>query len=78
MTTRNKITLRNDFHNTEATVIALDEIISGRAMHRACRKLCGIDGCTCGGVRGHQDVILEILNQEGDHQVVSEEEYYGY
>jgi len=58
MTTRSKITLRNAFHNTEATVIAFDNIISARAMRRAENKLCGISDCQCGGTRGQQDVYL--------------------
>ncbi len=76
MTIRKRITLRNDFHDTEATVIAVDGIINGRAMHRATRKLCGIDGCTCGGVRGYQDVLLEILNQDGDYAAIDPKDYY--
>ena len=34
MTTRRTITLRNNFHNTEAKAIALDGVISDRAMKR--------------------------------------------
>jgi hypothetical protein len=58
MTIRSKITLRNDFHNTEATIISLDGFISARAMRRAENKLCGISDCQCGGTRGRQDVYL--------------------
>jgi len=66
MTTRSKITLRNAFHNTEATVVAFDNIISARAMRRAENKLCGISDCQCCGTffvpkvlfRGQQDVYL--------------------
>jgi hypothetical protein len=75
MTTRSKITLRNNFHNTEATVIALDNIISARAMRRAKNKLCGISDCKCGGRRGPQDVYLEPINYAGDFRVVDEDTY---
>ena len=77
MTTRSKITLRNNFHITEATVIALDNIISARAMRRAENKLCGISDCTCGKLRGPQDVYLEPINYAGDIRVVSEAQFYG-
>lgn len=77
MTTRSKITLRNNFHGTEATVIALDNIISARAMRRAENKLCGISDCTCGSRRGPQDVYLEPINYAGDFRVVDEATYYG-
>jgi hypothetical protein len=73
MITRSKITLRNNFHNTEATVIALDNIISARAMRRAKNKLCGISDCKCGGRRGPQDVHLQQINQTGDYCVVDAE-----
>ena len=77
MTTRGKITLRNNFHSTEATVIALDNIISARAMRRAENKLCGMSDCTCGNLRGRQDVYLEPINYAGDYRVVSEAQFYG-
>ncbi len=76
MTTRRKITLRNDFHQTEATVIAIDNIVSARAMRRAENKLCGISDCRCGGLRGPQDICLEPLNYEGDMRVVAKPNEY--
>lgn len=43
-----KITLRNDFHNTEATfLLRADGTISGRTMKRILKALCGMDDCTC-------------------------------
>ena len=77
MTTRSKITLRNNFHNTEATVIAINGIISARAMRRAGNKMCGISDCCCGGTRGPQDVHFDQINYEGDVKIVSDSEYYG-
>lgn len=44
-----KVTLRNDFHNSEARVSIP---ASPAAVKRAMRKLCGIAGCTCGSIRG--------------------------
>lgn len=40
------VTLRNDFHNSEANV-HLGKVSSSNAA-RIRRKLCGIEGCTCG------------------------------
>lgn len=54
------ITLRNDFHNTEARIrvksldYGPDGEITARQLRRAKAKLCGVRGCTCGGIRGHQ------------------------
>jgi hypothetical protein len=54
------ITLRNDFHNsmTRLRVRGLTygpegELTTGQ-MKRARRALCGVKGCGCGGIRGHQ------------------------
>lgn len=59
-----KITIRNNYHNTEAsvTVNRLPADISKRQVDRIRRALCGISGCTCGnalGARGPQDVDIE-------------------
>jgi hypothetical protein len=72
LTSRSKIILRNDFHATQATVIALDDIISARAMRRAENKLCGLSDCKCGGLRGPQDVYLVPINYAGDYLVAGE------
>ena len=57
-----KITLTNSFHGTAAAVIAKKEnglhYVSYAAYRRAIRKLCGIKGCCCGGIRGG-DYLLE-------------------
>ncbi len=53
-----KITLTNDFHNTEATVIVNDSMmLSNSQIKRAQKKLCGMSGCECSnaaGTRGRQ------------------------
>jgi len=56
-----KITLKNNFHNSEANLIVKDGKISESAIIRAEKKLCGIKDCTCGGIRGPQDYIIENL-----------------
>lgn len=68
-----KITLRNNFHNTETTLIVNDDgIISKRQVKAAHDRLCGSDSCTCGndfGARGPQTVELYPLG-DGNYQVV--------
>lgn len=44
-------TLRNDFHNTSATVRPINGVISAKAMKRAAKKLCGMSDCRCGVIR---------------------------
>lgn len=63
-----KITLRNDFHNTEAVVIphnlhGREGFLSARQVKRADRKLCGMSDCTCGGIT--RDVRFEYAYSEG-------------
>lgn len=52
------ITIRNEYHNTEVRVRAsIGEVLTSGQVKRCRRALCGIDGCTCGGVlseRGQQ------------------------
>jgi hypothetical protein len=57
------VTLRNDFHNTEAhlRVRALPADLSAGQVRRAQRRLCGIAGCSCSnsiGTRGPQSVSV--------------------
>lgn len=64
-----KITIYNEFHNTEAAVqvTTLPATLSPSQVRRVRRKLCGIEGCTCGGdlsERGGQDVFIEALGPE--------------
>ncbi len=59
-----KITLYNDFHNTEVNLLVRDGKISRNQILRARRELCGIRDCVCGdefGTRGPQDVLLEPI-----------------
>lgn len=58
------VTLRNDFHNTSCTIrtelnyvhyISSTIYPTSRQIKAAKRKLCGIKGCTCGGIRGPQE-----------------------
>jgi len=46
------LTLKNDFHNSSATVRVTDGFISARGWERARKLLCGIRDCKCGGIRG--------------------------
>ena len=47
------ITLKNDFHNSSVVVrIPEGGILSKRTTDGIYKALCGIDGCTCGGIRG--------------------------
>ena len=56
------LTLRNDFHGTEARVRAdYGETLSARQVARVRQTLCGIESCTCGGLlseRGPQRVRI--------------------
>lgn len=67
------ITLSNDFHRTTATLRPRDGRISRAAWRRAMRKLCPSQECTCGKIRGEQDLgnVLEIHEQsDGSQRVV--------
>jgi len=50
------ITLRNDFHRSEARVRieGIPGNLSPAQVQRARKVLCGLHDCTCGGVRGPQ------------------------
>lgn len=54
-----KITFRNDFHNTQATFRVHGQRLTAAQTRRARNELCGIDGCSCGGIRGPQDQAWE-------------------
>uniref|UniRef100_A0A6H1ZC07 Uncharacterized protein n=1 Tax=viral metagenome TaxID=1070528 RepID=A0A6H1ZC07_9ZZZZ len=62
---RQALTLSNNFHNTTTTIRLLPgEIITARRAAGIRRRLCGVQGCTCGddlGRRGHQEkTALEL------------------
>ena len=64
-----KITLRNEFHNTEVGLLVDRDAyhqggadLSRSQILRARRELCGVQGCQCGdelGCRGAQQVWYE-------------------
>lgn len=62
-----KLTLTNNFHNTNATVVVKNGIISEGSLNRAEKKLCGMSDCCCGNIRGSQflpngtQIIVEEL-----------------
>jgi len=68
-THKTKITLENTFHNTEVTVIAWDGIISASSIARAKHKLCGVSGCTCGGIRGAPELEYD---QDGSAKIMEQ------
>ena len=55
------ITLRNDFHKTECNVRLKENqtTLTKNQIQRAMKKLCGVSGCQCGGIRGKQDFNWE-------------------
>lgn len=56
------IILRNDFHSRECRVRvpSLPHTISPRQIERIERLLCGHHDCTCGVIRGPQDVQVTV------------------
>jgi len=59
-----RVTLRNRFHNTRAEVVvpSLPHALSVSQYRRALRALCPCraGGCQCGGLRGPQNVGVEL------------------
>jgi len=53
-----KITLTNDFHNTECVVIAQGNTLTRSQARRAWKTLCGIKGCVCGGEFGERKAYI--------------------
>ena len=76
---RKKVTMKNDFHNTEATVYCQYDAqrntgyLSPRQYSRALKKLCGMADCECGGVRGRQDYYCEDEMPDGTLRIRFEE-----
>jgi len=59
-----KITIKNNFHGTEARVrfSSLPATLTAGQIKRVRRALCGMTDCSCGGnlsERGPQDVVIE-------------------
>lgn len=68
-----KITLTNDFHNTEVTLNLRDgKNLSPGQVKKARNTLCGIKGCTCSGAvgtRGWDNPEIEV-RQDGSAYLV--------
>lgn len=68
-----KITLTNDFHNTEINLVAKQNskgvlYFSKSQCQKAQRTLCGIKGCGCSGVlgtRGSQQITEQNEKYDG-------------
>jgi hypothetical protein len=53
-----KVTLTNDFHGTSVTVVVpADGLLSARQTRKVRQTLCGMNDCTCGGIRGPQSEL---------------------
>lgn len=75
-----KITLTNEFHNTEATVIPQlitegrykgYQRISRNVVLRLRRDLCGNPECSCGGTFGERGgTSLEVINEDSDRNYI--------
>lgn len=61
-----KVTLTNDFHNSQVVVQLKGSFLTEYQTKRAKTALCGISGCTCSGatgIRGTQTDV-KIIGQE--------------
>jgi len=61
------IKLKNDFHNTQASIYVKNGLLSKDKVTRAWTKLCGHKDCTCSnaaGMRGPQNVET-MLHEDG-------------
>jgi hypothetical protein len=65
-----KITLRNDFHDTKINLIPNGDQLSAQQIKRAKRTLCPVKGCCCSGfdgTRGPQEIGgIEIIGDQYD------------
>jgi hypothetical protein len=62
-----KVTLTNNYHNTQVTLRLKGVYLTAGQVKKSQNALCGIKGCTCSGVlgtRGYQTVNLGALGQE--------------
>ncbi len=58
-----RITLKNDFHDTEVVLYVRDDKLTRGQIHKAWKTLCGVDSCRCSddlGCRGEQEVHLRL------------------
>jgi hypothetical protein len=65
--TMTKITLRNDFHNTEVNVVLKGDTLTRNQMYRVKKALCGRDNCACGPIRGPQGFEYEYDYVSGSY-----------
>lgn len=67
--------LKNDFHNTH-TFVHADNIgsIPGARVIAAKKRLCGVDGCTCGGDAGE----TTVTDKDDNEYVLFYDGAYGY
>ena len=62
------ITPTNDFHNTSVRVrLPETGVLSQSTTRRVHRTLCPVDGCTCGGIRGHQTYLPTGMTVDNGH-----------
>lgn len=74
--------VRNDFHNSEASLrVVAGEIVSARRLRRLRDKLCGSRDCTCSGstgARGPQPQCALVLDcdyhSDGSVRVITVED----
>lgn len=79
-----KLTLKNDFHNSEVTLnIDLEKIkvgetfkLSPSQLKRSFRELCGMKDCCCGGVAGQRAKWHEIDGVEVQLEIMEDERGY--
>jgi len=59
---KTRVTLKNDFHDTEVNLIVeFGKILTPAQKRRSFRELCGVFECECSGgigIRGRQDYII--------------------
>lgn len=66
-----QITLTNNFHGTSTRVRIKPAsgglyLLSKRQAHEAWRKLCGVSGCSCGGIAGERAKVFEAVREESE------------
>ena len=72
MTTRTKITLTNNFHDTAINLVVRGAQLSLHQVRRARRALCGMADCQCGGDLGERGGSnpMVYLERGADHAIV--------
>ena len=62
-----KVTLTNDFHHTEVTLLLKSLFPSSHQVRRAKTALCGVKGCTCSGVLGNRGAQNAIIGETQEY-----------